>query len=49
MERNLYNEYRHNSKFRIYADKYCAQRGITLSEALKHELIRQVYLYYTEV
>lgn len=35
MERNLRNEYRHNSKFRIYADKYCAQRGITLSEALK--------------
>lgn len=49
MERNLRNEYRHNSEFRIYVDKYCAQCGITLNEALKHELIRQAYLYYTEV
>lgn len=49
MERNLYNEYRHNSQFRRYVDRYCEQRGIALNEALKHELIRQAYLYYTEV
>lgn len=45
----LKNEYRHNKKFRQYVDKYCAQRKITVDEALKHEIVRQVYLSYTEV
>ena len=43
------NEYRHNKKFRDYVDKYCKSRNITVEEALQHELVRQVYLYYTEV
>lgn len=43
------NEYRHNVKFRQYVDKYAKNRGITVVEALEHELVRQVALYYTEV
>ena len=49
MGRNLHNEYIHNSKFRKYVDKYCTAHDITVEEALQHELVRQVYLYYTEV
>lgn len=44
----LDNEYRHNKKFRQYVDKYCAQNKISVNEALSHELVRQVYLYYTD-
>lgn len=43
------NEYGHNKRFREYVDKYCAKHGITVQEALTHELVRQVYLQYTEV
>lgn len=43
------NEYRHNSKFRAYVDKYCIAQGITVEQALKHELIRKVFLSYTDV
>lgn len=49
MEQAIYNEYRHNSRFRRYVDRYCKHRGIKAEEALKHEIVRQAYLYYTEV
>lgn len=49
MGRNLHNEYRHNSKFRAYVDKYCTAHDIRVEEALQYEIVRQVYLYYTEV
>lgn len=45
----MHNEYMYNSRFRDYVDKYCKTYGYTVDEALTHELIRQVYLYYTEV
>lgn len=45
----MLNEYRYNQKFRQYVDKYCAERGTSVEEALKHELVRQVCLQYTEV
>ena len=43
------NEYRHNSKFHAYVDKYCTANGVTVEQALKHELVRQVFLMHTEV
>ena len=46
---NIKNEYMFSSKFRQYVDKYCAQHKITVDEALKHEIVRQVCLQYTEV
>lgn len=46
---NVRNEYRHNSKFRQYVDKYSKHHGITVDEALTHELVRQVRLHCTEV
>lgn len=48
-QKRIWNEYRHNKRFREYVDKYCAIRKLQLQEALKHELVRQAYLYYTEV
>ena len=45
----LRNEYRHNNKFRHYVDRYCKSHQLTVDEALQHEVVRQVYLYYTEV
>lgn len=43
------NEYRHNKRFRDYVNKYAAIHRITAEEALKHKIIRQVFLMYTEV
>lgn len=43
------NEYRHNKRFRDYVDKYAANHGISVEEALKHEIVRQACLQYTEV
>lgn len=45
----MLTEYKFNKKFRDYVDKYCNTRKISLEEALKHELVRQAYLYYREV
>lgn len=44
----MQNEYRVNSRFRDYVDRYCRTYGCTVGEALTHETVRQVYLYYTE-
>ena len=43
------NEYRFNTKFREYVDKYCNKHKISLAAAMEHQIIRQVYLVYTEV
>lgn len=45
----LKNEYTHNKRFREYVDKYCKHNGISVAEALKHEIVRQAYLYYTDL
>lgn len=45
----MMNEYRYNSSFREYVDKYSKSRGCTVEEAMQHAIVRQVYLYYTEV
>ena len=44
----IVNEYRHNKQFRRYVDKYSKHQGISVGEALKHEMVRQVYLEYKE-
>ena len=41
--------YNHNEDFKRYVDRYCNQYGLSVDEALEHEIVRQVYLYYTEV
>lgn len=45
----IWNEYRNNKKFRDYVDKYCTKHGITVAEALQHELVRQKFLMDTDV
>ena len=41
--------YDRNADFKMYVDRYCNQYGLSVDEALEHEIVRQVYLYYTEV
>ena len=48
MGKNLRNEYRHNSKFRAYVDKYCKMHDITVEEALEHEIVKSVASKYSE-
>lgn len=45
----IHKEYQYNKRFRDYVDKYCKTYNVTVEEALKHEIVRQAYLYYTEV
>ena len=49
MQERMMNEYRFNSKFREYVDKYCNKHKISPEAAMEHKIVRQVYLMYTEV
>lgn len=49
MQERMMNEYRFNSKFREYVDKYCIKHKISPAAAMEHQIIRRVYLMYTEV
>lgn len=40
--------YKSNPDFKRYVDRHCKQYKCTTAEALKHEIVRQVYLHYTE-
>ena len=44
----MQNDYKFNQRFYEYVDKYCKKHGYTVDEALTHELVKQVYRYYTE-
>lgn len=43
------NEYRFNKAFREYVDKYCKTYGVSVEEALEHELVKNVCSYYSAV
>lgn len=34
--------YERNGRFRLYVDRYCESRGITIDEALRHDLVEAV-------
>ena len=34
--------YERNGRFRLYVDRYCESRGITVEEALRHDLVKAV-------
>ena len=38
--------YESNLSFREYVDKYCDSYGITVEEALEHEVVKQVGQHY---
>ena len=40
--------YNHNEDFKMYVDRYCNQYGLTVEEALEHELVKQVVAQYRE-
>ena len=40
--------YNHNEDFMMYVDRYCKQYGLTVDEALEHELVKQVAAQYME-
>ena len=43
--KDLYND---DPDFKAYVDNYCRSYNLQVDEALSHELIRQVALYYKE-
>lgn len=49
MESKTTDFYLQNNDFREYVDKYCKTRGYTVGEALTHELVRQICLYYMDI
>ena len=40
--------YNHNEDFKMYVDRYCNQYGLTVDEALEHEIVKQVAAQYRE-
>lgn len=42
---DLYNS---NDDFKRYVDRYCKTYGLTVEEALEHELVKQVAAQYRE-
>lgn len=45
----IQKEYKYNARFREYVDKYCKMHKISVEEALGHEIVRQVFLMYTDL
>lgn len=45
----IQKEYEYNARFREYVDKYCKKHGISVEEALGHEIVRQVFLMYMDL
>ena len=40
--------YDRNADFKTYVDRYCKQYGLTVEEALEHEIVKQVAVQYKE-
>lgn len=40
--------YNSNADFKRYVDRYCKTYGLTVEEALEHELVKQVAAQYRE-
>ena len=40
--------YNHNEDFKMYVDRYCKQYGLTVDEALEHEIVKNVAAQYRE-
>ena len=40
--------YDRNADFKMYVDRYCKTYGLTVEEALEHELVMQVAEQYKE-
>lgn len=44
----MYAAYKSNPEFRRYVNRYCANRGITVEEALTHALVKETRQHYRE-
>lgn len=40
--------YNSNADFKRYVDRYCKQYGLTVDDAMEHELVKQVAAQYRE-
>ena len=45
---NLKEFYNRNADFKMYVDRYCKQYGLTVDEALEHEIVKNVAAQYRE-
>ena len=48
MMNNLKDFYNRNEDFKMYVDRYCNQYGLTVDEALEHEVVKRVAAQYRE-
>ena len=44
----MYDFYDRNADFKMYVDRYCKQYGLTVDEALEHEIVKSVAAQYRE-
>ena len=44
----MYDFYDRNTDFKRYVDRYCKQYGLTVDEALEHEIVKNVAAQYRE-
>ena len=44
----MYDFYYRNADFKTYVDRYCKQYGLTVDEALEHEIVKSVAEQYKE-
>ena len=44
----MYDFYDRNADFKMYVDRYCKQYGLTVDEALEHEIVKRVAAQYME-
>ena len=44
----MYDFYERNADFKTYVDRYCNQYGLTVDEALEHEIVKSVAAQYME-
>ena len=41
--------YQTNDDFRVYLDKYCDKHNLTVTEAVKHQIVKEQAKYYKDV
>lgn len=46
---DLITFYQTNDDFRVYLDKYCDKHNLTVSESVKHLIVKETAQYYKDI
>jgi hypothetical protein len=41
--------YNSNADFKLYVDRYCNTHRVSVEEALKHKIVKEIAVYYGKV